>query len=247
MHLLMPSALLQVPSSLQEASLPPPAPQPAGPSLRAWTRLQTSVTSVLASKVTCGAPSAGPRQEGAVCAPLAGAGERGIRHVRAVWGVGTWSPGGMDKMPHPAPMSAALGLEISWGTCPPGPSVSSRRMWGVEYHEYLSGFLILGGQQAGATPGWRPCLLERPIAQACGATGGGALLPQPLTAPSQPSLWFGDACSSVLGKLLAPVLSRSPLVMRPGSAGPPPLPCPTSLVHWGLLCVCPLSLEAFLL
>ena len=65
-HLLMPSTLLQVPSSLQEASLPPPAPRPAGPSLRAWTRLQTSVTSVLASKVTCGAQSAGPWQEGTV-------------------------------------------------------------------------------------------------------------------------------------------------------------------------------------
>lgn len=75
-HLLMPCALLQVPSSLQEASLLPLGPQRAGPSLRAWTRLQTSVTSVLASKVTCGAQSTGPWQEGAVrqghCSPHRG-------------------------------------------------------------------------------------------------------------------------------------------------------------------------------
>lgn len=75
MHLLMLSALLQVPSSLQEASLPPPAPQPAGPSLRAWTHLQTSVTSVLASKVTCGAQSTGRRRNLCGPSPLAGAQE----------------------------------------------------------------------------------------------------------------------------------------------------------------------------
>lgn len=47
------STFLQVLSSLLEASLLLLAPRPAGPSLRAWTRLQTSVTSVPASKVTC--------------------------------------------------------------------------------------------------------------------------------------------------------------------------------------------------
>lgn len=53
-------ALLQAPSSLPEASRPLPAPRPARPSLRAWTRLQTSVTSVPASKVMCRC-SASPR------------------------------------------------------------------------------------------------------------------------------------------------------------------------------------------
>ena len=50
---LMPSVLLQAPSSLLEASPPLLAPRPAGASLRAWTRLQTLATSVLASKVKC--------------------------------------------------------------------------------------------------------------------------------------------------------------------------------------------------
>lgn len=50
---LTPSVLFQAPSSLLVASQPLLAPQPAGPSLRAWTRLQTSGTSAPASKVRC--------------------------------------------------------------------------------------------------------------------------------------------------------------------------------------------------